>query len=65
MYDEEDDDDTVPCPNCRRAIHEEAERCPYCEQYITAEDAPSRPPVWLALGVLLCLVIVVLWILGR
>jgi hypothetical protein len=41
--DDDDDDVTIPCPYCRRQIHEDAERCPYCEQYISAEDAPSQP----------------------
>ena len=50
----------------RREIHEDAERCPYCEQYISAEDAP-RPPVpwWKLLGVLVCLVVVYLRVTGR
>ena len=34
--------DTVPCPYCRAPIHEDAERCPKCENYISREDAPSR-----------------------
>ncbi len=61
----EDEDDTIPCPYCRRAIHEEAERCPYCEHYLSQEDAPPGPkPWWLLAGVLVCLVIVALWVLG-
>jgi hypothetical protein len=58
-------DDTIPCPYCRRAIHEEAERCPYCEHYLSQEDTPPGPkPWWLVAGVLVCLVIVALWVLG-
>ena len=36
----DEDDTTIPCPYCRRPIHEEAERCPHCEQYISGEDTP-------------------------
>jgi len=64
-YDVDDDEDdvTVPCPYCRRQIHEDAERCPYCEQYISAEDAPASPkPWWLVLGVAVCLVILLWWV---
>ncbi len=53
-FDVSDDEDepTIPCPYCRRPIHEEAERCPHCEQYISQEDAPSsRKPWWLLVGV--------------
>jgi hypothetical protein len=46
------DDATIPCPYCRRPIHEEAERCPHCEQYVSQEDATaSRKPWWLLVGV--------------
>ena len=40
-WDEEDDDYTVPCPFCKRPIHEDAQRCPYCEHYIS-EKTPHR-----------------------
>ena len=54
---------TVACPYCRRQIHEESERCPYCENYISAEDAPpSSKPRWFAIGVLICLLIVLSWV---
>lgn len=60
---EEDEDDTVPCPYCRRPIHEDAERCPYCESYISAEDSPAGPrPWWVVVGVVLCLLIALMWI---
>ena len=37
--------------------------CPYCGQYISAEDAPPRRmPWWIILGVVLCLCAVVVWI---
>ena len=62
---EEDDEPTVPCPYCRREIHEDAQRCPYCEQYISTEDAPAQPkPWWILVGVAVCLLLVLLWIMG-
>ena len=61
----DDDDDTVPCPYCKRPIHEEAERCPYCESYISEEDAPPKlKPWWIVLGIVLCLLIVLMWIMS-
>ncbi len=71
--DEEDFDDgpddgkeaVVPCPYCKRPIHEDAVRCPYCEKYISAEDAPPvRKPWWLIIGVLAGLYVVYRWIAG-
>ncbi len=64
--DADDEEPTIRCPHCRREIHEESERCPHCECYISPEDAPpSRKPWWLMAGVLLCLLLVYLWIVGR
>jgi hypothetical protein len=63
--DEDEDDVTIPCPYCRRQIHEDAERCPYCEQYISAEDAPAQAkPWWIVLGVVLCLVVLLWWVVA-
>jgi len=51
-WDEEDDwdedqDNTVPCKNCRRDVFEEAEQCPYCGEYILATSNPfASKPVW-------------------
>lgn len=64
--DAEDDDDTVPCPYCKRPIPEDTPRCPYCENYISSEDAPAeRKPTWIIVGFLLCFLVAVLWALGR
>jgi hypothetical protein len=60
---EEDDDLCIPCPSCGRRILEESERCPYCERYISLEDAPrTRKPIWIWAGVLACLYVVYRWI---
>jgi hypothetical protein len=60
---DDDDESTVPCPHCREQVHEDAQRCPYCGEYISAEDSPpSRKPWWIYAGVAICLLIVYLWI---
>jgi hypothetical protein len=59
----DDDEPTVPCPYCKRLIHEDAQRCPHCESYISEEDRPASPrPWWIILGVLLGLYVVYRWI---
>ena len=59
------DEATITCPCCKRQIHEDAQRCPYCENYISDEDSPpARKPWWIILGTLLCLYIVYRWIVG-
>jgi hypothetical protein len=60
---EEDEEPTVPCPYCKREIHEDAQRCLYCEQYISEEDAPPpRRSWWIMAGVVACLYAVYRWI---
>jgi ferredoxin-thioredoxin reductase catalytic subunit len=61
----EDEEPTVPCPYCKREIHEDSLRCPHCEHYLSEEDLPSpRKPWWRILGVLVCLYVVYRWIVG-
>jgi len=50
----DDDAATVLCRYCREEIHEDADRCPHCGQYQSAEDAPSEPKskTWIVLMVL-------------
>lgn len=65
--DESGDDDgyTMPCPHCKRPIHEDAQRCPYCEHYLSEEDRPpARKPWWIVAGALICLYLVYRWIMG-
>lgn len=60
---DDDEEETIPCPYCHREVHEDAQRCPYCERYISAEDAPAAAkPWWIIIGVALCLVVVYFWI---
>jgi uncharacterized protein (DUF983 family) len=63
LIDEENDDLCYPCPHCGRRILDESERCPYCEKYISQEDAPpARKPIWFVIGVIACLYVVYRWI---
>ena len=62
---DEDNEATIPCPYCKREIHEDSQRCPFCENYLSAEDTPRpRKPWWLLIGVLICLYLVYRWIVG-
>ena len=56
------DDDTVPCPHCRRPVYEDAERCPRCGNDLSREDRPWHRPLWIIIGVAVCLGVVYRWI---
>jgi hypothetical protein len=45
--DDSDDDETIPCPYCKKDVYEGAEQCPYCGNYLSAEDAPRAVPTGL------------------
>jgi hypothetical protein len=61
----DDDDTTMPCPHCGEDVYDDAEQCPLCGQYLSREDAPAAArPWWILIGVAVCLVIVILWMLG-
>jgi hypothetical protein len=63
--DDSDEGSTVACPYCKRPIPEDVPRCPYCENYISDEDvSPSRKPLWIVVGVLVCLYIIYRWTTG-
>lgn len=52
----DDSDDTIPCPQCRRQIHEESQRCPHCAHYLTEEEPDlTSKRWWIILGAFLCL----------
>lgn len=68
--DDEFDDDDLPdgvyhddapvmvaCPYCREPVYEEAQYCPRCENYISAEDrgAGNAKPLWVWVCLILAL----------
>ncbi|HEV2973089.1 MAG TPA: hypothetical protein VGY55_24190 [Pirellulales bacterium] len=62
----DDGEPTIACPYCRKQIHEDSQQCPYCERYVSEEDAPAGPkPLWIVIGIALCLYVVYRWIVGR
>ena len=62
-----DDDDTVetiPCPNCRADVYEEAERCPACGEYIVRDTSVlSGKPAWYVVGAVLGIIAVIIVLL--
>ena len=61
--DADDDGEMVPCPFCGRSIHEDADVCPRCGNYVGATDAPRRVPLFVWVGVILGGLCVLAWVL--
>ena len=56
-YSDDDDDDetlTRDCPRCGADVYEDAEQCPLCGTWLTANTSPwqGRAWWWVALGIL-------------
>lgn len=64
-YDDDADEPAlIPCPYCGAEILEDTPSCPVCERYLSDEDTPpARPPGWITLTVILCLLVVFAWLL--
>ena len=43
----------VKCLHCGRAIHEDADLCPYCKHWQTAEHHAPHKPLWFVVTVIL------------
>ena len=59
MDDDPDGPDVDDCPYCGKLIHEDAEWCHHCGNYLSREDAPQRVPAW-ALFVAVVVIVVIL-----
>lgn len=62
--DDEDETPTVPCPSCRRAIPDFADRCPYCGDWVVqSSGAPARRNPWFVVAVIAVVVAFLYWLL--
>ena|GEM_PF-1146486 len=62
----DDQDTTEDCPHCGAAVYDDAEQCPACGMYLSEEDAaPTKlRPIWVLIGIVVCIVIAIAWVLG-
>jgi predicted nucleic acid-binding Zn ribbon protein len=63
-----DQDDYVVmsrCPHCKKMIDEDADVCPRCGYFITTDESPRRFPIWVMVGIVLMLLAVILFVLGK
>ena len=54
---------TRPCPRCRAPVYEEAERCPYCGNWLGDVTSASTRPWWFVAGAILALAVAITWAL--
>jgi predicted nucleic acid-binding Zn ribbon protein len=59
--DDSDEPELLACPNCRKMISEDAERCHHCGSYISREDKRTRVPYWLVAVLLVMIAIILFW----
>jgi uncharacterized paraquat-inducible protein A len=66
--DADDDSETRPCPECGKAVYEDADRCHHCGEHIVWDTGHwvGRPVWWMALAVAgIVAVVVALSSVGR
>jgi predicted nucleic acid-binding Zn ribbon protein len=64
--DDGNDEGEMPCPYCGQPIYDDSPRCAHCGQYLSSEDAAAAPkPMWIVLGVVLCLLLIFSWLSWR
>ncbi|HEV2295653.1 MAG TPA: hypothetical protein VGR35_17530 [Tepidisphaeraceae bacterium] len=64
--DADDVGDFVPCPFCSRPVHEDADICPRCGNFIGSADAPPRRvPTLVWVGLILAGLCVLTWVFVR
>jgi len=64
-WDQDEEDETDPCPYCGEQVYEDAEWCPSCGKYLSEEDTSPRKPLWVV-AVALVLLALFIWVsIGR
>ena len=61
--DDLDPEESVPCPFCKKLIHEDADVCPRCRNFVGAADVSRRVPMVIWIGVALAILCVLVWVL--
>jgi len=61
--DDDEGDETVTCVHCGREVYGDAEQCPHCGNYFSAEEASvTNQPVWIIVVALICLAVALVWV---
>jgi len=65
--DEHDEPNLIPCPNCRRMINEDADRCHHCKEYVTQETATRSKLRVIVVGAILATMVAgtAAWLFSR
>ena len=63
--DGDNDPAMMACPNCRKAVVEDAQKCPHCGDWITPVEPRSGKRVVTVLAILIMLGLALLWAVGR
>ena len=59
---DDDESETVECPNCGADIYEDVDRCPVCGDFVVHSSAyvwQNRPTWWVVLGLIGILAVIV------
>ncbi len=62
---DDSDDDLLACPSCKKAVHEDTQKCPYCGDWVTPVSLEHRSKriVWVLVILLMIVLMIVVTIL--
>lgn len=62
---DDSDDDLLACPSCKKAVHEDTQKCPYCGDWVTpvSLEQRSKRMVWVLVILLMIVLLIVVTIL--
>lgn len=63
--DGDDDPAMMACPNCRKAVVEDAQQCPHCGDWITPVERRGGKRMVTVLAILVMLGLALMWAVGR
>ena len=61
----DNDDETLACPSCRNAVHEDTQKCPHCGDWIIPVEPTSRKRRFFYVAVAVMLLLVLLFFVFR
>jgi uncharacterized paraquat-inducible protein A len=62
---DDSDAEMLLCPSCRRAVHEDTQKCPHCGEWVIPvhPESPWKRWIWAATAILLILSMILLAVL--
>ena len=55
-----EESEALPCPFCGKSVHEMADVCPHCHNFVSFGEVSGRKPWWVVAAAVVLLAVIVL-----